>query len=388
MDWIWLIFLFVVGSCVGSFLNVVIYRVPLGQSIVFPGSHCPRCGRAIRWHDNIPLVSWLALRARCRFCRAPISPRYILIELATAALVAGLFAAYFMLDLRDGAGHFLDSWGMFIAHAALLAGLLACSAIDVEHWIVPLEVCWIVAAIGAVAAAADPHPFMPTVPPAIGLAGVGALAGLMVAMLLRRHGVIQDSFIDARERVVMHNDGKAASPDRPGRIMAVAFTRESGVDPRREMLREVAFLLPAIVLGVAGWAMVRYVPSIGGPWGQWLAGDGLGPHASALLGSVWGFVVGGGLVWAVRILGTLAFGKEAMGRCDVHLMAAVGAVTGWVVPTLAFFVAPFFGLLWALRLWLGRGQRELPYGPWLAASSAVVMVFYDALVGVLRGGLR
>lgn len=62
---------------------------------------------------------------------------------------------------------------------------------------------------------------------------------------------------------------------------------------------------------------------------------------------------------------------------DVHLMAAVGAVTGWIVPSVAFFVAPFMGLLWALYLLASRNQRQLPYGPWLAAGTLVVMLFYD-----------
>lgn len=74
------------GLIVGSFLNVVIYRVPLGMSIVRPGSACPRCGAAIRPSDNIPVVSWLVLRGRCRACGAPISARYPLVELANAVL--------------------------------------------------------------------------------------------------------------------------------------------------------------------------------------------------------------------------------------------------------------------------------------------------------------
>ena len=63
---VWIIFLFALGACVGSFLNVVIYRLPRGESLVFPGSHCPACGEAIKWYDNVPLVSWLVLRGRCR----------------------------------------------------------------------------------------------------------------------------------------------------------------------------------------------------------------------------------------------------------------------------------------------------------------------------------
>ena len=98
---------------------------------------------------------------------------------------------------------------------------------------------------------------------------------------------------------------------------------------------------------------------------------------------LFGYLVGGLWIWSMRILGTLGFGKEAMGMGDVHILAAVGAVAGWITPSLAFFLAPMFGLLWAVSLWLGRGQRELPYGPWLALASLVVLLFYDGIVGYL-----
>jgi leader peptidase (prepilin peptidase)/N-methyltransferase len=74
-----------------------------------------------------------------------------------------------------------------------------------------------------------------------------------------------------------------------------------------------------------------------------------------------------------------------MGLGDVHLLAAVGAVTGWITPSLAFFIAPFFGLLWALKAVLTRRQREIPYGPWLAAASLVVMLIGDGLLDFIRG---
>jgi len=78
------------GLCAGSFLNVVAYRLPRGQSLVRPGSHCPRCGEAVKPYDNIPLVGWLLLRGRCRACRKPISARYPLIEALTALLAVSV----------------------------------------------------------------------------------------------------------------------------------------------------------------------------------------------------------------------------------------------------------------------------------------------------------
>lgn len=76
----------VLGACVGSFLNVVAWRLPRQESLILPGSHCPRCGTPLRWHDNIPLLGWLLVRGRCRHCRQPIAARYPLVELLSAGL--------------------------------------------------------------------------------------------------------------------------------------------------------------------------------------------------------------------------------------------------------------------------------------------------------------
>jgi prepilin signal peptidase PulO-like enzyme (type II secretory pathway) len=97
---------------------------------------------------------------------------------------------------------------------------------------------------------------------------------------------------------------------------------------------------------------------------------------SALSACLMGYLIGGGVVWAVRILGSLLFGKEAMGLGDVHLMAAVGAVLGWIDATLAFFVAAFVGLAWALLGAVFRGGmlKHLPYGPHLAVATVLVLL--------------
>jgi leader peptidase (prepilin peptidase)/N-methyltransferase len=133
------------GLVIGSFLNVVIYRVPRGLSVVSPRSACPECETPIAERDNIPVVSWLLLRGRCRHCHAPISPRYPLVELGCAALFAGT------------AARFGYSWSV-PAFLVLFAGLLALSVIDVERLILPKAIVWplslAVAGLLVVAAAA------------------------------------------------------------------------------------------------------------------------------------------------------------------------------------------------------------------------------------------
>jgi leader peptidase (prepilin peptidase)/N-methyltransferase len=414
MEVILIIFLFALGACVGSFLNVVIWRLPRGQSIVFPGSHCPRCGRGIAWYDNIPLLSWIALRARCRHCKAPISPRYIVVEGVTALLVAGLFVWLYVARWRSGAGDIRETWPTFLAHAALFCGLLACSLVDIESWIIPLEVCWVVSLAGVVCAGASPPPagFMPAVSPAAGAMALAAAVGLGVAMLLVHHGFIQRSFLDAEDRPLIDpagrqaakttngpkaSKGKKARKDnnsakpaaKPAKqqapIRSVAFGREHGVSPRREILREVLFLAPAIILAVAAWLLVTKVGPVHRAWFELNdpARTAWAPHLTNALAALLGYFVGGLWIWAFRIFGTLGFGREAMGLGDVHILAAVGAVCGWVVPSITFFMAAFLALAWALTIFVARKQRELPYGPWLAAGALVTVLFYDYLLELL-----
>ena len=92
--WILAAYAFTTGALIGSFLNVVIWRVPRGESIVSPPSHCPKCNAPIRWYQNIPILAWLALRGKCANCKAPISPRYILIEILGGILFLAAFWRY------------------------------------------------------------------------------------------------------------------------------------------------------------------------------------------------------------------------------------------------------------------------------------------------------
>ena len=130
------------GACVGSFLNVCIYRIPAELSVVTPRSHCPHCQQPIAWYDNIPLVSFFVLRARCRHCSAPIAPRYVLVEFLTACL----FLLVWLKFLPAGA----PVLGLAPAHDLRLlpvywlavSGLILGTFVDFEHMIIPDRVTW------------------------------------------------------------------------------------------------------------------------------------------------------------------------------------------------------------------------------------------------------
>ena len=119
----------VLGLAVGSFLNVVIHRVPAKESVVKPRSRCPQCGTELASRDNIPVLSWLLLRGKCRTCGSAISARYPLVELGTSALFAAAGA------------RFVDSWAL-PAYLLLFAALIAISFIDLEHYIIPNRIVY------------------------------------------------------------------------------------------------------------------------------------------------------------------------------------------------------------------------------------------------------
>ena len=158
---------FVLGLVVGSFLNVVIYRVPRHESVVHPGSHCPSCGHGIRWYDNIPLVSYLILRGRCRDCGAHIPWRYPAVEVA-AGLLFVTAALVFGIDPR-----LLLAW-------AFLAVLLAISLIDLEHYVIPDRIVLPAAVVGLAASIAlDPSRWWVYI-----VSGLGAALFLFILALI------------------------------------------------------------------------------------------------------------------------------------------------------------------------------------------------------------
>jgi leader peptidase (prepilin peptidase)/N-methyltransferase len=132
------------GLVIGSFLNVVIYRLPRSESLISPPSHCPSCGAQVKPYDNVPVLSWLVLRGRCRACRAPISVRYPLVEAGTAAL----FVAVVLVKGADR-----DAW-LGLVFVTLL---IPVALIDLDHRIIPNRLL-APAAVAAIAIQAAVHP--------------------------------------------------------------------------------------------------------------------------------------------------------------------------------------------------------------------------------------
>lgn len=435
------VFVFCFGACVGSFINVVIYRLPAGMSVITPASRCPTCGAKLRFFsENLPIIGYFVVRGKCRYCGVALSPQYMIVELLMALMFVGVYLAFSVSSpLTPWWGEvggqwwygnsFVRTWPAFIAFAFMIAGLTAMTVIDARTFTIPIQIPLFVTFAAFVAYALQavmplymtPRQTWPI--PAVCWTGVamsfGGMLGIAISCILLRRGVFKLSFSDYADYLPPGAMNEPLHADRVsafellfvvpvlvglatigfvGAFWALAITlaaagtmvlicRDAGItfgplhEPqadqvlapfyphsRREMQHELMFLFPCIVGLAGGWYM-----------GRMFSADAPPVIVQALAASFAGYLVGGGLVWGIRILGTLAFGKEAMGLGDVHLLAAVGAVLGWFDPILIFFIAPFSGLSWHIMskgigsLFKGAG-RELPYGPHLAVAALVVIL--------------
>ena len=262
------------GLMIGSFLNVVIWRLPRGENLSRPGSHCPGCNKPIRWFDNLPVLSWLLLRGRCRRCKTGIAIRYPMVELLTGAL-------------------FFLAWHQHGAHIATAA------------------------AVGIVLAA-----------------------------------LVSITFIDLDHKII---------PDK--------ITK------------------PGMVLGVASAPFLRlYDERVSSPFFD------AAPHAvNALAWAFFGLLVGGGIVWGIRILGSWILKKEAMGFGDVKLLAFVGAFVGAVDSLFTLVLGCMAGaLLGGIAFFIGRRRPmgcevELTQGEVKATFDRARVVGNELWVGAAEG---
>lgn len=324
-QWIILPWLFAFGACIGSFLNVCIYRIPQHErlwdqlrGLTHPPSSCPFCRKRILAIDNIPVLGWLLLRGRCRFCRHTIPPRYALIEFFNGLLWVGLYMmivpAGFQATVRDSclwsplsplANPELNfSQQVFLLHAqyayylVLVEALLVATFIDFDLRIIPdgsTVPAMIVGVLGAFALGhLHPWPVWFQCPHTLSLF----------------QQLLPDSW-----------NWLLSGPERP----------------------------------------------------KWIAAH---PHLHGLASSLAGFVIGGGLVWLVRIIGERVMRREAMGFGDVILMAMIGSFMGWQATILVFFVAPLCALVAVAITFVFRRSNEIAYGPYLSMAALLVLLFW------------
>jgi leader peptidase (prepilin peptidase)/N-methyltransferase len=375
-----LIFFFLIGACVGSFLNVVVWRVPRGESIVSPPSHCPKCNtRLALFTDNLPILGWIALRGKCRYCGQPISARYPIIEFITAALFALCYVTMFIFqegpchsELRDLT--IRQDWPLYVLYIFMIGGLLACSLIDAEYYIVPIEIAWIFGGLGLLVHAFIDMPITPgalNATPPVAAVALGSGVGLLLSLFLLDRNILKRSFNEGAPLLEIEKKAVAEQGGNPDEIV---FTPGQ---VRWEILKEVLFLTPPLLLGAVWLLLTLKVPFITRVWQSALSYY----WVSGLLGALWGGLFGAFLIWFImRICGSMIFGREALGLGDVHLMLGIGAVIGAAGSTLVFFIAPFVGLLFALYRLIARKGREVPYVPYLSVAALVVVLFYCRLI--------
>ncbi len=366
----WSFVFFVFGSVVGSFLNVCIYRMPRDLSLAKPGSQCPRCGFAIPWRLNIPIMSWLWLRGKCRQCAAAISPRYLGVELLTALafLVSWLvFGAQTPVN-----GHeFTTGVLLAVTWGFVLAGLIAATFIDFEHFIIPDQITLGGVAAGFLVSAALPalgvalHNTTKFVSgqweivslerPAESLmaSGLGILVGAGAVFAVLQLGKL----LFGRMRVPL-GEGESAI------FTESALHLPSEVSPFEEIFfrKSDTIRLHAKRVELVDRCYKNMDVALSPK--RLLIGDkSLDPET----------------VPFIKVeTDELVIPREAMGFGDVKFMAAIGAFVGWQGALFSLMASAVVGAVVGVGV-IAIGRRDwsarLPYGPYISLA-AVIWIFF------------
>ena len=335
----WSFVLFVFGSMVGSFLNVCIHRMPRGESVVSPPSHCPHCNYSIPGYLNVPLVTWLMLGAKCKNCGAPISARYFLVELLTAVLFLSCWWAF---------GR--QSPALALVYCLLLAGFIVATFIDFEHFIIPDAIT-----LGGIAAGFISSFLVPALHGAQTAAlslersfyGVIVGAGLVYGIL--RLGKL----LYGRQKFEFAPDTK------------VYFTETAVKFPDKEIPYEDIFYRKSdtIVLEAKTVEMadrcyckvrVRLSPELLRVGEDSFKPDEV-PHLEVVTDEI-------------------VVPREAMGLGDVKFMAAIGAFLGWQAVIFSLMISAMIGATVGITLIALRKSEwssRLPYGPYIALAATI-----------------
>lgn len=438
-------FVWLLGLCIGSFLNVVIYRLPRGLSIARPAfSFCPLCRASIKWYDNLPLLSWLVLRARCRSCTAAISVQYPLIEATTGLAFVLTYRLLFADAARVGlsAPAFPIDIPLLLAWFALVACMMACSAMDLVSYMVDTRITYVALACGVVLHAAWPRESFlePTVATPAGAAALAALlvCGLWMWLTVWRKpneddpqpeseseeehdaapqsGVVVATYLGILAFVALALlliSGAAWQLAAPAAFVALfvatvlaggqqreadeeihAAIEEEGPEARGNALRELLWLMPIMAAAAVAYLLVANLPGAAGFW-RGAALWPTSPEGFAPLGGVvyaaQGAMIAAAAGWVLRIVFTLAFGREAFGLGDIYILAAAGAATGWDIALLGLLLAVGLAMIgWLLGLLLKRANL-IPFGPWLGLGFLAALWLNNTaadIAGKLAADLR
>jgi leader peptidase (prepilin peptidase)/N-methyltransferase len=324
--------LFVLGSVFGSLLNVCIYRLPRQERfwqalryMVYPPSHCPRCRQPIRWYDNIPVVSWLVLRGRCRHCRGTISIRYPLIELLTGLL----FALVYFFEIPDWWGTAVQQSSVYheLGPTGALGGM---SPLAMLHWRYAVHAALVIALVVATFIDID----LRIIPDPVTLPAMAV--GILACSLLGQVFIVPVWYQTTAMKWWAVQYGELLRHLIPPAMIPAWFT-------------------PGPASGVPAWITAH-------------------PHWHGLCFSLAGIVAGGACIWAVRIVGQWALKREAMGFGDVMLMAMIGSFLGWQGTLIVFVLSLVAAVIVALPVWVVWRDHELPYGPYLSLGALLLLL--------------
>jgi leader peptidase (prepilin peptidase) / N-methyltransferase len=353
----WSLAMFVFGSMVGSFLNVCIHRMPRDLSVVSPPSHCPHCKYSIPWFLNIPLLTWLMLRGKCKNCGAPIAARYFLVELLTGV-------AFLICWLHFG---HKSPW-LALAYSVMMAGFIVATFIDFEHLIIPDEITIGGAVVGFLLSFAVPllHHTVDR-----GAAMKGSMLGIAIAAgsvyVVLRGGKL----LFGKERVKLDPDSRLIFTETH---LQLPDGREI---PYGEMLYRDNDIIRLYAKTVELAEICYFAKQVTLTPKELTIGETkFNPEEVKHM---------------ELVTSELVLPREAMGLGDVKFMAAIGAFIGWQGAIFSFFASACIGSIVGLALMILKLQDKsgrIPYGPFLTIAAIIWIFLPDAAQDFWRNYLN
>ncbi|HEX4949675.1 MAG TPA: prepilin peptidase, partial [Blastocatellia bacterium] len=351
------------GLVVGSFLNVVIYRVPRGESIAFPASHCGSCGTPVKPYDNIPLLSYAILGGRCRACRAPISWVYPAVELLTGVL-------FFLLAWKSG----ITVLGC--AEMIFATVMLVLVFIDFRHQLLPNVITY--PAFLAVIVYAASGATLPAVTGPSPVFSFALLPKAIIGFVLLLLAAVAFYGVDVLDNVLFGKYLELTEDDEPIDEALQDVDEEQLLRQHDRVIYTTMILggLAALIWGVVAYWRLR--PDTAQPIWVMFAVENL---VAAGLGAL----VGGGVIWLLRAIYFYTRGFGGMGLGDVKMMAIIGAFLGWPVAILVLIFGSLAGsVVGILQVTIGKSasglKTKLPFGVFLGAGAILALFFGAAIV--------